>query len=282
MTENTGDETQGDDDLYVITLCTASLPMMLQVPFVHELEGFSVFRSHTTEAGRERFRLYVGYFDSATRAHEALPIVRKYYPTAWISCAPRKNLGSLDDTLTTAFGSVRLGTARIAAATARAAEAPRAMVSETEPSDAAAVAAAAPAAEQSQQYVVELDTSGTPVSPAAVPQLAVLRAYHLYNARFKRGHGVLYGLRLGFFKRVHGARQVAEYLKAYFPDARVVPVSQREYSRALALFEAQPPAASDAAGSGTTVQREPHTDSADPTDRDDSSLSRDPTRTYRS
>ena len=59
MSERSADDARADGDLYVITLCTASLPMVLRVPFVHELVGFSVFRSRTVEDGRERFRLYV-------------------------------------------------------------------------------------------------------------------------------------------------------------------------------------------------------------------------------
>jgi hypothetical protein len=272
MSDHTGDAARNDGDLYVITLCTASLPMVLRVPFVHELEGFSVFRSHSMEDGRERFRLYVGYFDSATSAHAALPIVRKYYPAAWISCAPRKNLSSLDDTINTAFGMVRKGTARVVL--------PPAPSTAAAPSAPPPATSAAPAAEPTQHYVVELDTSFAPVPPESVPQLAVLRAYHLYNARFKRGSALRYALRLGFFKRVHGAQQVAEYLRPHFPEVRVVPVSEREYGRALALFQAQSPAAGeDAIGTGQSSSAAD--DAPDPGVGDDASRAGDAPRKQR-
>lgn len=241
MTDIGTDEAHGDGNLYVITLCTASLPMVLRVPFVHELEGFSVFRSRTIEDGRERFRLYVGYFDSATRAHEALAVVRKHYPSAWISCAPPRNLGSLDDTMNTAFRLIRRATARVVSrpdgvpsAAPVNGDAPPAAAAGA----ATAEAATAPAEEAPpQRYVVQLDWSTTPVPSAAIPQLAVLRAYNLYRAHVARDDGDHYALRLGFFKNVHGARQVAEYLRVHFPRVGVVPVSHREYLRALELFE---------------------------------------------
>src|ERR1700694_4760337 len=82
--------------LYVINLGSSSMPMPLTVPFRHELVGFTVFRSRSFEHGRERFRLHLGYFESEQRAEEALTVVRKHYPDAWISAAPATNLGSLD------------------------------------------------------------------------------------------------------------------------------------------------------------------------------------------
>ncbi len=211
-----------DGDLYVITLATASLPMMLRVPFVHELEGFSVFRSRTIEDGRERYRLYLGYFESAARAHEALAIVRRHYPSAWISCAPRTNLGSLDDTMNTAFRTLRRASARVVPRADSAPEAP------PEP---------APAAGQTpQRYVVQLDSTATPVPSSAIPQLAILRAYHLYRARMARVDGPVHMLRLGFFKEVHAAQQVAEYVRAHFPRAQVLPVSHREFLRTIEMI----------------------------------------------
>ena len=234
MTEPLGEAGRGDGELYVITLCTASLPMILRVPFVHELVGFSVFRSRTVEEGRERFRLYVGYFDSATRAHEALTVVRRHYPAAWISTAPRKNLGSLDDTMNTAFRMIRRASARVVEGS-EAVQATPATADTSLPPEPAETPATTDA--QPQRYVVQLDWSPTPVPSAAIPQLALLRAYHLYRAQLSRDDGRHHALRLGFFKNVHGARQVAEYLRAYFPRVGVVPISQREYTRALELFE---------------------------------------------
>ena len=224
MTNRSADDGRGAGELYVITLCTASLPMVLRVPFVHELIGFSVFRSRTVEDGRERFRLYVGYFDSATRAHEALAVVRKHYPSAWISCAPRSGLGSLDDTMNTAFRMIRRATASV-------------VVSADPPIRAGGEAAAQPAEPPAQRYVVQLDWSVDAVPSAKIPQLAVLRAYNLYRAILTRDDGTHHALRLGFFKSIHGAQQVAEYVRVHFPRVSVVPISHREFTRAVEMLD---------------------------------------------
>jgi hypothetical protein len=57
MNKPIADETPVHSIFYVITLCSTSLPMPLEVPFVQELVSFSVFRSRGLEDGRERFRL---------------------------------------------------------------------------------------------------------------------------------------------------------------------------------------------------------------------------------
>ena len=224
MTNRSAGGERGDGELYVITLCTASLPMVLRVPFVHELIGFSVFRSRTVEDGREHFRLCVGYFNSATRAHEALAVVRKHYPSAWISCAPRSGLGSLDDTVNTAFRMIRRATASVVAATPAT------------PTPAREETVAQLAEPPQQRYVVQLDWSEDPVPSTKIPQLAVLRAYNLYRALLARDDGTHHALRLGFFKNVHGAQQVAEYVRVHFPRVAVVPISHREFTRAVEML----------------------------------------------
>lgn len=224
MTNRSAGDGRSDDERYVITLCTASLPMLLRVPFVHELVGFSVFRSRTVEDGRERFRLYVGYFDSATRAHEALAVVRKHYPSAWISCAPRSGLGSLDDTMNTAFRMIRRATAAV-------------VVPADPATRAGGEAGPQPAEPPAQRYVVQLDWSVDAVPSARIPQLAVLRAYNLYRAILTRDDGTHHALRLGFFKNIHGAQQVAEYVRVHFPRVSVVPISHREFTRAVQMLE---------------------------------------------
>lgn len=219
-----------DSNLYVITLSTASRPMKLHVPFVHELVGFSVFRSRTVEDGRERFRLHLGYFASAARAHEALAVVRRYYPTAWISSAPRSSLGSLDDTLNADFQTVCRGNARVVkpAEVAPTRLSPAAETSNDPP-------VTLPAMGEQQRYVVQLDFSAEPTTWASIPRLAVFRAYHLYRVRTARDSGPEHALRLGFFLSVDGAHQVAEHVRSHFPRVSVLPVSAREYQRAIDL-----------------------------------------------
>src|ERR1700704_4154804 len=116
MNRPPNDDKQGGTALYVINLDSSTLAMSLDVPFRHELVGFTVFRSRSFEHGRERFRLHLGYFESARRAEEALTVVRKHYPDASISAAPATNLGSLDNTLNTEFRLLRTAYARVVTA----------------------------------------------------------------------------------------------------------------------------------------------------------------------
>jgi hypothetical protein len=44
-----------------------------------------------------------------------------------------------------------------------------------------------------------------------------------------------HGLRLGFFTSAEAARRVAEYVRTEYPGVGVVPVSHREYLRAIEL-----------------------------------------------
>jgi hypothetical protein len=233
MTATPAEQTVGDGSLYVITLCTASLPMVLRVPFVHELEGFSVFRSRRVENGRERYRLHLGYFDSAARAHEALAVIRRYYPSAWISSAPRTSLGSLDDTMNTAFRMIRRATARVLRPEDYAL--PSSAADEATPPKTPQVTDP-PVAAAKQRYAVQLDWSTVPIRSMAIPRLAVFRAYNLYRVRMTRDGTVEHGLRLGFFRTLTSARQVAEYVRSHFPRVSVVPVSDRECARALDLI----------------------------------------------
>jgi hypothetical protein len=227
--------------LYVIDLDSSSMPMPLTVPFRHELVGFTVFRSRSFEHGRERFRLHLGYFESEQRAEDALTVVRKHYPDAWISAAPATNLGSLDNTLNTEFRLLRTAYARVvtpaSAPTAPAPVAAKVAASAVvkEPSLDANNRAPAPAVPPRQHYAVQLEWSLAPIIAAGVPPLAIFEAYHLYTVRMLREGSPQQGLRLGFFTSAESAFRVAEYVRPEFPGVGVVPVSHREYSRAIEL-----------------------------------------------
>src|SRR6266853_330057 len=217
MNRPPNDDGQGGIALYVINLDSSSMPMSLDAPFRHELVGFTVFRSRSFEHGRERFRLHLGYFESERHAEDALSVVRKHYPAAWISAAPESQLGSLDNTVNTEFRLLRAAYARVvtpasaptAPAPAAAKVAPRAVVKE--PSFDAPTRAPAPAVPPPQRYAVQRECS---------PQQ---------------------GLRLGFFTSAEAAFRVAEYVRPEFPGVGVVPVSHREYSRAIELAQQRAP-----------------------------------------
>jgi hypothetical protein len=241
MNRQPNDEGQDGIVLYVINLDSSSLPMSLDVPFQHELVGFTVFRSRSFEQGRERFRLHLGYFESGQRAAEALSVVRKHYPAAWISAAPESHLGSLDNTVNTEFRMLGTAYARVVTP-ADAPTAPAPVTAEVaasavveEPSLDAANRAPAPAVPPPQHYAVQLEWSLAPINAAQVPRLAIFAEYYLYTVRMLREGSPQQGLRLGFFTSPDSAFRVAEYVRGEFPGVGVVPVSDREYSRAIEL-----------------------------------------------
>jgi hypothetical protein len=86
-----------------------------------------------------------------------------------------------------------------------------------------------------QHYAVQLEWSLAPITAAAVPQLAIFLEYQLYTVRMMRGGSPQQGLRLGFFTSAESAFRVAEYIRPEFPGVGVVPVSHREYARAIEL-----------------------------------------------
>jgi hypothetical protein len=235
------DDRQGEPGLYVINLDSAGVPMPLDVPFRYELTGITVFRSRSFAHGGERFRLHLGYFESARRAEHALRVVRKHYPAAWISGAPARHLGSLDNTLNTEFRLLRTVYARVVTpASGAAASAPVAtkIVASTVvkgPTPAAGNLAAVPAVSWSQLYAVQLEWSLVAILAVDVPRLAIFEAYQLYTVHVLRGGLPQQGLRLGFFNSADAARLIAEYVRPEFPEVGVVPVSDREYSRAIEL-----------------------------------------------
>src|SRR3979490_3102295 len=264
MNRPPSDGAQDGSALYVINLDSSSMPMKLDVPFRHDLVGFTVFRSRSFEHGRERFRLHLGYFESARRAEEALSVVRKHYPSASISAAPGSHLGSRATTANPEFRLLRTAYARVVTpASAPTAPAPVAAAvagaAVKESSLEAGKRGAAPAAPPHQHYAVQLEWSLAPITAADVPRLAVFEAYHLYTVRMLREGFPQQGLRLGFFASAEAARRVAEYVRAEFPGVGVVPVSHREYSRAIELARQRALKAgpSEKAPDAPAVSREP-------------------------
>jgi hypothetical protein len=73
----------------MITVWSGSSPPPLEPLAVPELAHLEVFTSRTSEEGRERYRLHVGYFADPTAAERVLPRVREIYPSAWVVPASR-------------------------------------------------------------------------------------------------------------------------------------------------------------------------------------------------
>ena len=233
-------------DRYVITLFTSDVPMAIRIAPALQIAGLSVFRSPSVEDGEVRFRLHIGYFATHESAEQVLEQVRPHYPEAFVSDMPIVVSGSLDDTLNTSFSLVRHAIARLVTADDVAEPTPPAgaPVTTLTPSQVARVMAP-------QRYAVQLVWSVAPV-PASIPRLGIFRAYSVYALSVVREGRTEHGLRLGFFKSLDSARQVAEYVRHAYPYASVVPVSYREFVRASELTRVE-----------TTVAQ-PRADGAEP------------------
>lgn len=116
MTDSTAGATLHDGVPLAITLCSTSVPMMLQLPLLSVFAGLTVFRSRAVEEGRERFRMHLGYFYDLERAEKVLVAARRFYPGAFLAEAPRSGMGSLDDTMNAAFQFAKGPAARLVVA----------------------------------------------------------------------------------------------------------------------------------------------------------------------
>jgi len=203
----------GTDDPgpYVVSFAVSFERMPLAVPFVHELDRFSVFRSHSIERGRSVFRQHVGYFETQQSARAALRIVRRHYPDAHIATAPNRGLGSLDDTAITEFSVA--GPAGPGAAAARSR------------------AGASPCDTALQRYAIQLHALRRADASTSAPGVEVLRAHTLYRIHVLVDDVLHQALRLGFFPAIEAVQQVLPRIRGRYPQANAVPVSAREYAR---------------------------------------------------
>jgi hypothetical protein len=81
-------------------------------------------------------------------------------------------------------------------------------------------------------FAVQLEWSVSEIDLARVPELAIFGAYTLYRIEGSRQGRKWYGLRLGFFKDAHSAKQVAFYVRSEFATVAVVPVGANERGNA--------------------------------------------------
>lgn len=219
-----------DTPLYVINLCASAVPLPLEMPDVDGPDGLVIFRSQRIEDGRKRFRLHLGYFESAAAAGALLPALQLRYPTAWIAIAPRAGLGSLDDTGATEFRLLRAPVAKLPP-TLRPVQKPARILDAELGTDLPPL----PAAPITQRYVIQLEWTRERIRPAQLPPIAIFDAYTLYTVTCARGGVRFYGTRLGFFTSLVSVRQVAAYLRSDFPSVAVLPISDREFKYALRM-----------------------------------------------
>lgn len=207
-------ETRRSKPLWVITLSISPTPLPLDPPTgLPEVGPLTVFRAKRAQGSKELHLQQLGWFESRPAAEALLPALEKHFPAAMVEIAQSSGMGSLDDTMRAEFKVLR--------ASDVGAE------SESPGPFPAPVAAAAGA----QAYAVQLVRQKTPVDLAKIPRLSVFQGYTLYRVHAERDGIRTYGLRLGFFPDPTSARLVADYVRADFPGAAPVPVSEREQGR---------------------------------------------------
>jgi hypothetical protein len=217
-----------DHGPYVVTFAVSFERMPLEVPFVHELEHFSAFRSHSIERGHAVFRHHVGYYETQQAARAALRVVRRHYTDAYVSTAPNRGLGSLDDTGITEFSMARpVGIGGALPDPGRPARRTAAAL----PMASAALCEAA-----LQRYAIQLDALRRADASVSTPDLEVLGAHMLYRVHVLLDGQLHQALRLGFFPSMDAVLRVLERVRTRCPQANVVPVSGREYARVRDLL----------------------------------------------
>ena len=216
---------RGGPGPYVVTFAVSFERMPLAVPFLHELDHFSAFRSHTIEDGRSVFRLHVGYYRTEDAARAALRVVRRHYTDAHVATAPHRDAGSLDDTGITEFTM------------AWPADAGGATPAHRTAADAAL-----------QRYAIQLEALARADAAGSGPDLELFHAHTLYRVHVLLEDVLHQALRLGFFASVAAAQEILVHLRDAYPKANIVPVSGREYSR---IQDLAPPAV---AGAGVATR----------------------------
>jgi hypothetical protein len=217
-----------DPGPYVVTFAVSFERMPLAVPFVHELEHFSAFRSHSIERGHAVFRHHVGYFETQQAARAALRVVRRHYTDAYVSTAPNRGLGSLDDTGITEFSMAR--PAGIGAALPDPGRPARRGAAALPPVSTPLCEAAL------QRYAIQLDVLRRADASASAPDLEVLGAHMVYRVHVLLDGQLHQALRLGFFPSMDAVQRVLGRVRTRCPQANVVPISGREYARVRDLL----------------------------------------------
>jgi hypothetical protein len=83
---------------FVINLCSIAAPIPIPQPRSSHLMKYRFFVSHCWEEGRRRYRLHMGYFPTVAAAQKWLDILRRVYPSAFVSDAPADQLDPLSNT----------------------------------------------------------------------------------------------------------------------------------------------------------------------------------------
>jgi hypothetical protein len=253
--------TQSGSGHFMITLCRLAAPVSIRPPQSPQLKSFTFFTSCPRQAdGGERWYLHMGYFETLADAERWAEGVRGRYPHAFATIAPaaisqppasaarapppadcappaHKNSdpappedASLSDTQVLKILELRAA----CAAQGEAGDGNRDHIALLRPEDTGTRQAVKQAVVEGAavSFAVQLQWSAKPIDLSRVPALPVFKAHTLYATESRREGGCRYFLRLGFFADPISAKQVAAQVRSSFASAAVVPVADREVTRA--------------------------------------------------
>jgi hypothetical protein len=246
---------------FVLTLCTLPTSVSIRPPQSPQLRPFSFFTSQVRESdGGERIYLHMGYFDTLAEAENWAQSVRRQFPGAFATLAPRTLLPpmnsqepsspqdascaaasqsidpapvkseSLTDTQVLKILEARHGPTF----TDGADETNLDQISLLRPDDTSVRQALKEAVVQGEpvSFAVQLHWSTRPINVDRMRALRIFKTHILYATESRRNGRSRYFLRLGFFADPSAAKQVAAQARRIFDSAAVVPVIEPEVTRA--------------------------------------------------
>src|SRR5215470_7771191 len=83
-------QTQAGIGHFMLTLCELSAPIVIRPPQSPQLKPFTFFMSRARQPdGSEQLYLHMGYFEALADAERWAEAVRRHYPNAFATLAPR-------------------------------------------------------------------------------------------------------------------------------------------------------------------------------------------------
>jgi hypothetical protein len=240
---------------FMLTLCRLPGPVSIRPPQSAQLKPFTFFTSRKREPdGNEHVYLHMGYFETLADAEKWVEGVRGRFPNAIATIAPTACLRPPspeapasarvaqssdvtpieDKSLTDTQVLKILETRGVVRGRDGVDERDRDRIALLRPEDTGTRHALKEAVVQGApvSFAVQLQWSAQPIDLSRVPSLAIFKAYTVYATESRRQGRSRYFLRLGFFGDPISAKQVAVQVRSNFASAAVVPVSDREVTRA--------------------------------------------------
>jgi hypothetical protein len=242
MSNVEGQSVKGMMPCYVIVLHTAATQRALPAPRAREFPGLRLFVSRTEPGGRGRYQLNVGYFRLEEQAQEALELLRPRYRSAWVSAAfatPEQ----LEQTSTRkqALAAAQAGqvlpleikpllpaAAQLDTETNTVPAAPLDTLSERQVLDTLNPSVLHKEGARPLRHVLELAPWLSLEQLGTIAHHEIFQSYRLYVKDCIAAGQWGFSLRLGFFTHSHDAMQVASFMGADYPNARVITISGPE------------------------------------------------------